>query len=341
MNPVLKTLVDAALLAPSGDNTQPWRFDIDERCLSITVSVDETRDTSPMNVGQRMARIACGAAIENIVRTARINAWSPELSMHDDPLRVATVTLHTEAQGPGEIEAVLRDRHTNRKLYRPAEEPFRPLSIELSDEESSSVSIEWFTLRDDIRRWANIISRADYAMFRETGILPAFLKNVRFDRPNVEPVDEGLSLGSLELGRVQAFGLPLLAKLPANLAGSHAVCQGLAKHSRRLVESGSGIGAIFVKTDSDSVDCLVGRIMQRVWLSLTGKDLAAQPMMSMPVIRSLLHHGQLSSQGASTYNELTTRQSEVSSGNMGSIAALIRFGYAPHSTARTGRRAAL
>src|SRR5262249_42555471 len=81
----LAMLISAAVRAPSGDNTQPWRFKIDAKAGRITVAVDETRDPSPMNAGQRMARIAAGAALENILRTAQHNHWDAE--------------PHTEAEG--------------------------------------------------------------------------------------------------------------------------------------------------------------------------------------------------------------------------------------------------
>jgi len=66
----LESLVAAALRAPSGDNTQPWRFQIDPRTGRVSLFLDESRDPSPMNAGQRMARIALGAAFENLLRAA-------------------------------------------------------------------------------------------------------------------------------------------------------------------------------------------------------------------------------------------------------------------------------
>ena len=71
----LEALIDAAVRAPSGDNTQPWRFLVDSDQGRMTLRVDEGRDRSPMNAGQRMARIAAGAALENLLQTARLCGW--------------------------------------------------------------------------------------------------------------------------------------------------------------------------------------------------------------------------------------------------------------------------
>lgn len=76
---MMEKLVSAAIAAPSGDNRQPWRFQTDSASGRIAIYLDETRDPSPMNSGQRMARIAIGAAIENILVTAGHNGWQAHL----------------------------------------------------------------------------------------------------------------------------------------------------------------------------------------------------------------------------------------------------------------------
>ena len=81
----LQKLVAAAAQAPSGDNTQPWRFVVDAAAETISLEVDQTRDPSPMNSGQRMARIAVGAALEGLLRTARGNGWTVELEKPPPP----------------------------------------------------------------------------------------------------------------------------------------------------------------------------------------------------------------------------------------------------------------
>ena len=79
MQDTLDFLIGQAILAPSGDNVQPWTFHADSDAGKIVVRVDEPRDTSPMNAGQRMSRIAVGAAVENIVHSAAMNDLEAEI----------------------------------------------------------------------------------------------------------------------------------------------------------------------------------------------------------------------------------------------------------------------
>src|ERR1700722_14443317 len=60
--PHIERILDAAHLAPSRDNLQPWRFVVDSETVSFFV--DHERDRSPANAEGRMARMAVGAAIE-------------------------------------------------------------------------------------------------------------------------------------------------------------------------------------------------------------------------------------------------------------------------------------
>src|SRR6266545_357605 len=87
-----ESLLAAACRAPSGDNTQPWRFIVDPDGGRVALQVDETRDPSPMNAGQRMARIAVGAVLENLLRAAEGHGWAAELELVSPP-ELAAVRL--------------------------------------------------------------------------------------------------------------------------------------------------------------------------------------------------------------------------------------------------------
>src|SRR3954451_21498943 len=116
MDESLATLLDAAGRAPSGDNTQPWRFVVDPDAETIALVEDATRDPSPMNAGRRMSRIAVGAALENLIRKARSHGWRVKLERAVYPA-LATIRL-TERGGKTQPTAdVEASRVTNRRLF--------------------------------------------------------------------------------------------------------------------------------------------------------------------------------------------------------------------------------
>ena len=72
---LLTKILQSGRASGSSKNTQPWRFEVEGD--RIAVLLDETRDPSPMNSGQRMARIALGAALENrVAQNMMISAWA-------------------------------------------------------------------------------------------------------------------------------------------------------------------------------------------------------------------------------------------------------------------------
>ena len=113
--PHIERILDAAHIAPSRDNLQPWRFVVDGETGSFLV--DHDRDRSPANAGGRMARIAVGAAIECALAFApREWGWSRERSTPRGEGALATFTFSAPKRNPEPDKALIR-RATNRHLY--------------------------------------------------------------------------------------------------------------------------------------------------------------------------------------------------------------------------------
>src|SRR4051812_37621550 len=98
-------LLTAAGCAPSGDNTQPWRLVVDPSRGRIALRLDARRDPSPMNTGQRMARIGVGAALENLLRAAEGCGWGAELEPAAAP-ELAVIRLVQRRAGGAVPDAI-------------------------------------------------------------------------------------------------------------------------------------------------------------------------------------------------------------------------------------------
>ncbi|MGA2259299.1 MAG: hypothetical protein ABSG53_31890, partial [Thermoguttaceae bacterium] len=207
-------LLRAAIQAPSGDNMQPWRFSVDAASRRIAIYLDETRDPSPMNAGQRMSRLAIGAALENMLRAAESLAWSVELEEPSDSALAALRIVRCE-ENSREVAPVIFNRGTNRRVY-----DGRPLSAEMAADlertvfEHAGVRTIWIHQHERVLVLADLVGRADALMLGEPSMRHAFLDNVRFDAPRNAEVDEGLSLASLELPLADRIALRMMRYLP-------------------------------------------------------------------------------------------------------------------------------
>jgi nitroreductase len=73
----MKELIRYATLAPSGHNTQPWKFSIKEN--SIRIFPDFTRHLTVVDPDNRELYISLGCALENLVIAARYAGYDSEV----------------------------------------------------------------------------------------------------------------------------------------------------------------------------------------------------------------------------------------------------------------------
>ena len=344
MHIVIQKLLQVAIQAPSGDNTQPWQFRVDEPAGRLDFLVDERRDVSPMNAGQRMARISIGAALENLLQVAADNGIRLETV---SPTAGSVASLRWEE--PGDTEVVrappsIRERVTNRRAFRG--HPLEPEILSALMEKTpvlEGVRTYWITARERVADWARLIGRADAAMFGEASMRVAFLSKVRFDAAPQDVVEEGLSLASLELSAADRIALRIMRATPHWLLRLGGAPQFFAAHARKLIRSSSGLCVLTAPDDRPETDLDVGRAMQRAWLALTEAGLAAQPMMSLMVLENVFRHGspelvaQLGRERLLQFQEASRGLLSESGGDR--PAFLLRFGDASAPSGRVGRLA--
>ncbi len=203
------------------------------------------------------------------------------------------------------------------------------------------VKTHWLVQPERIKQLAEIIAAADTILFNAACMRNGFLENVRFDAPPDDPVDQGLSLASLELKRPDALALRLMAHLPDRLLQWVQVGRAFAKPTRQLVHSAAGLCLGVAADHRPETDFAVGRAMQRAWLALTEQQLAVQPMMSLAVLENARRHGSPEIQHALGEARLRSlsdawRQAVPEMGQ-GRPAFLLRFGLAGPPAGRTGR----
>ena len=277
MPPHIERILDAARIAPSRDNLQPWRFAVEDETISFLV--DHERDRSPANAGGRMARIAVGAAIEcALLRAGRMGAIVRVQTPR--PGSFATITFSSPKRIPEPDKALLR-RATNRHLYdgRPLDDATFSWLREATPAFESTRTL-WFG-RERVRTLGPILEEAETLFLADQRSRDAMLAAVRFDVRDREEVTNGLSLGCLELSASERVTFDALRRTPPERLAAMGVFAKMGARSRRLVESASGVCVITASGSEPAADVAVGRSMQRAWLALTRRGLVAQPMSSI------------------------------------------------------------
>ncbi|MBC7638217.1 MAG: hypothetical protein H7231_00385 [Rhodoferax sp.] len=128
---LVRHVVEAATLAPSVHNTQPWRFVT--RAAGFDLYADPARQLAVLDPAGRQLHLSCGAALAHARVAARAMGADAavELLPTDDPTLLARVELSI-GQPADDSEVVLAQalltRHTGRGVYD--DEPVEPALLD-------------------------------------------------------------------------------------------------------------------------------------------------------------------------------------------------------------------
>ncbi len=106
-------LLNAAILAPSGHNSQPWKFKVSDDC--ITIMPDFSRRLYIVDPRDREIFISVGCAIENICIAATTVKLKPSVKINDDDVDITFEKSPDIETSP--LAAFISKRQTNRNMF--------------------------------------------------------------------------------------------------------------------------------------------------------------------------------------------------------------------------------
>jgi nitroreductase len=330
----IEHMLDAARIAPSYNNMQPWRFVVDGETISFVV--DHERDRSPANASGRMARIAVGASVECLlVRARRMGSTVRFLPPRENAL--VTLGIAPSKRVP-EPDKALVTRATNRRLYdgRPLDDASFAWLHEATLPLDATRTL-WFG-RERVRTLGPMVEAGEALFYAEPTAREAALRALRFDVRDNDEVASGMSLGSLELSAADRLALDALRRVSDERLVATGAFEKMGAQARRLVESASGVCVVVTRGSEPSTDVAVGRCMQRAWLALVRRGLVAHPMSAIPALEAMLESGgEMKQRERAAAIVVACRAAFPSLEKDARIAILMRFGKAPPPTAIAGR----
>jgi hypothetical protein len=126
LNDQLKFLLNYAVLAPSGPNTQPWKFSIKDNEVSLIA--DFSRSLPSLDPMHRTLYLSHGCVITNLLLAAEHFGFAYDVKCLPDGIsseRTAAIRLSKKYAPPRfpDLFSEITRRHTNRKSFeqRPIE----------------------------------------------------------------------------------------------------------------------------------------------------------------------------------------------------------------------------
>lgn len=341
----IKKIIKAGTMAPSGDNSQPWRFEIKQNELRVFNLPD--RDNPFLNFGQRGSYIAHGGLIENIDIAASNLGYDTDIVLFpdntDDEFVARIIFERNENREKDLSYNFIFTRHTNRKPYK--NDKLDSAQKEYIINSSDQIKDGFVKLIDDEekKKTAGRSGSSAEIVILENKTLHGYLfDHVVWSEKEEKQKRTGLYINTMEFNPVQRT----LFKLARNwhimkLAIKIGFPKFIAKEDAKLYSTGAVLGVIVVKNSSKEDYIYAGRLMQRVWLKTEKMGLALQPVtatlffmqriLANDMGNMTVHHIELLK---SAYRDIQ----DVFDVKSGTIAMMFRIGYADEPTARSSRQ---
>lgn len=277
----LSAIVEAAACAPSGDNCQPWRFQWDGKALRI-VFVPE-RAESFYDVENTASWVSLGTLLENVELAAESQGLRPavELSPESGAGNVVgriSFTLQQPARSP--LLAAVSERCVNRRPYRP--DPLPTATREELLAAGAGVPGVRAQLIEDVRRkldLARLAALNDRVLFENRALHAGLQRWLRWTREEALRTRDGMPIESLELARAEWPGFRLLSTWPcARLLGLTGGTRLLPLRARRTYARSAAVGLVSVDREEAKAFIEAGRVVERIWLTATLRQVAFQPI---------------------------------------------------------------
>ncbi|MBE0470273.1 MAG: hypothetical protein IBX55_12295 [Methyloprofundus sp.] len=295
---ITKKILEAAVMAPSGDNVQPWKFEVSENFTQIDLYNLPDKDNSYYNYQQAASYIAHGAVIENILIAAGHLGCHAEYQLFPDTLDatyVAKIILSPAQAQADPLYPAIFERNTNRFQYKRTEvtkEVLDALLFSVKNIQTANVSL--VHQKDKIKQLAKELMVNDRIVFERKDIHGFLFDKIRWNQKQIEETKDGMPLGVLGLSFIERMAFPLLRfwwyVKTANIFGLSRIIGLKCWWSCRNT---SLLGMISIKGNDKLAFVQGGRAMQRVWLEATVQGFAMQPIIGLTLLINRFKQGAL------------------------------------------------
>lgn len=347
-NRMLRTILEKGILAPSGDNIQPWRFRLREDEIDIFLHHGHEK-IHFFEVGNKSLYISAGAVIENIRVTAAHLGYQLLVSYLPDPQnlsQVATLRFEKVPQSGHPHSIVLDRRVTNRKFYSLKRKINPSVYEKLEGVASKEKGFRLFWLKKEDHRYSNLcrlIGAADQLRYENKKIHLEFIETIRFSDREAQKTRDGLNIKTFEAG---PFGALLFRLVRSWNYLSILNYFGMSRlfNLYTQIEMQFSQAAGLIVADNCQLEDYVrgGEVMERIWHEITAEGLAIQPMSALPIfiIDLIVNQGRdFSVAQRQKLNELKDKFFSLFGINgQNALILLFRIGYAAPPSARSLRR---
>lgn len=249
-----------AVLAPSGHNTQPWRFKIERDVVELWA--DRSRALPVVDPEGRELAISCGAALYHLRLAIRHYGHAGEVEILPDPLkpdllaRVRLGELYEATDAEELLFLMIPRRRTNRQPFADKAVPDALLS---SLRTAAAQEGAWLHVVDDSRTrtaLTDLIAEGDRLQWHD----PDFRRELaEWTRTNRTRSHDGIPGYAMGVNGVASYAGPLVVR-------TFDLGEKQAEKDRRLVEGAPAVAVLGTGEDTPAAWLAAGQALARVLL---------------------------------------------------------------------------
>jgi hypothetical protein len=282
----LMEMVEAANMAPSGGNMQPWMWVYDRKGV-LHLFHDQARSHSLLDYKGTGSLISFGAALENLrLKSAALGIETEEAFQINSfgenliaSIRFLSKVPHSIPVPFSELTEGIGMRCTNRKnakrrLLSP--EHFSDIQEMLS---GSDLILKHIDDQAKLDQLAAIVGGMDrMRLFHHQGLVD-FIKEVRWNDREAKETRDGIDIATLELSGTERAAMGLLRD-PATVKffRKFLMGYGLTKISKDTITTASAMFVLGATSYSPQSFLEAGKVLQRIWIWANQQGLSFQPV---------------------------------------------------------------
>ena len=264
-NPDLLFLIEQAVKAPSGHNTQPWLFRIGK--TEIDICPDYSRALPVVDPNNRELFVSLGCAAENLCIAASHKGYRTTVTVAED----GTICIRLDRQSdvtPSPLFAQIALRQTNRRVYDGRMIPAADIDRLRAVEVAPSVSVHFYergTLAFDAI--AELIYRGNSLQMQDDAFKAELRSWMRYNKKHRDAQHDGLSY--------DVFGAPNLPRfISENVIAGALNERSQNRADRKKIASASHLILLTTHDNTQKQWVALGRTLERLLLTSTAIGLA-------------------------------------------------------------------
>lgn len=289
----IQRILAAAAAAPSGDNSQPWRFVVNKDSIEFHYSPE--RDHPILNYEESGTLIALGAALQNAEFEALAQGFTPHTTVCEAGSCVATMALQDGCQSDelsAELQKAISERHSNRKAYAktPLSQDIKSSMLDPRISNSAGLKLSLIESQESMKTISRAVTTMEETALGNEHLHEFFFSEILWSEKENREGKQGLFISTLEL--------PVAARAMFRLLKHWRIAKllAMAGFPKKVAEinagqnaSASAFGVITVQQTSRATYLEIGKMLERIWLLATARQQSMQIITGITFLARSLH----------------------------------------------------